>query len=203
MRLLSISSGKVIPLFGSHHPNYSRVASAINKQSISDLASPTPVEITRLGVAGDEQADLSVHGGIEKAIYVYPIEHYAFWNDLLSRETKKPVDLALGAFGENFTIEGLVETEIFIGDQMQIGDLQFTVVKLREPCFKFNAKMGYKGAAKAMLQSGFSGWYLRVNQTGTLAAGAAIQVLPGQRLTSIADQNQALFNRSNQKDLWD
>ena len=203
MRLLSISSGKVIPLFGSHHPNYSRVASAINKQSISNLASPDPIEITRLGVAGDEQADLSVHGGIEKAIYVYPIEHYAFWNDLLSRETKKPVDLALGAFGENFTIEGLVETEIFIGDQMQIGDLQFTVVKLREPCFKFNAKMGYKGAAKAMLQSGFSGWYLRVNQTGTLAAGAAIQILPGQRLTSIADQNQALFNRGKQKNLWD
>jgi len=192
-----------MPLFGSHHPNYSRVASAINKQSISNLASPTPVEITRLGVAGDEQADLSVHGGIEKAIYVYPIEHYAFWNDLLSRETKKPVDLALGAFGENFTIEGLVETEIFVGDQIQISDLQFTVVKLREPCFKFNAKMGYKGAAKAMLQSGFSGWYLRVNQTGTLAAGAAIQVLPGQRLTSIADQNQALFNRGEQKNLWD
>ena len=203
MRLLSISSGKVIPLFGSHHPNYSRVASAINKQSISNLASPDPIEITRLGVAGDEQADLSVHGGIEKAIYVYPIEHYAFWNNLLSRETKKPVDLALGAFGENFTIEGLVETKIFMGDQMQIGDLQFTVVKLREPCFKFNAKMGYKGAAKAMLQSGFSGWYLRVNQTGTLAAGAAIQVLPGQRLTSIADQNQALFNRGEQKNLWD
>ena len=203
MRLLSISSGKVMPLFGSHHPNYSTVASAINKQSISTLASPAPVEITRLGVAGDEQADPSVHGGIEKAIYVYPIEHYAFWNELLTRETKKSIDLPLGAFGENFTIEGLLETEIFVGDQMQIGDLQFTVVKLREPCFKFNAKMGYKGAAKAMLQSGFSGWYLRVNQTGALSAGAEIQVLPGQRITSIADQNQALFNRSNQKNLWD
>ena len=86
---------------------------------------------------------------------------------------------------------------------MQIGTLQFTVVKLREPCFKFNAKMKYKGAAKAMLQSGFSGWYLRVNQTGVLAAGDEITVLPGQRLTSIADQNLALFNRGNQKDLWD
>ena len=192
-----------MPLFGSHHPNYSTVASAIHKQSISSLASPARVEITRLGVPGDEQADLSVHGGIEKAIYVYPIEHYAFWNELLSRETKKSVELPLGAFGENFTIEGLLETEIFIGDQMQIGDLQFTVVKLREPCFKFNAKMGYKGAAKAMLQSSFSGWYLRVNQTGALSAGAEIQVLPGQRLTSIADQNQALFNRGNQKNLWD
>ena len=192
-----------MPLFGSHHPNYSTVASAINKQAISTLASPEPVEITRLGVAGDEQADPSVHGGIEKAIYVYPIEHYAFWNELLTRETKKSVELPLGAFGENFTIEGLLETEIFVGDQMQIGDLQFTVVKLREPCFKFNAKMGYKGAAKAMLQSGFSGWYLRVNQTGALSAGAEIQVLPGQRITSIADQNQAHFNRGNQKNLWD
>ena len=203
MRLLSISTGKVMPLFGSHHPNYSTVASAINKQAVSTLASPAPVEITRLGVAGDEQADPSVHGGIEKAIYVYPIEHYAFWNELLTRETKKSVELPLGAFGENFTIEGLLETEIFVGDQMQIGDLQFTVVKLREPCFKFNAKMGYKGAAKAMLQSGFSGWYLRVNQTGALSAGAEIQVLPGQRITSIADQNQAHFNRGNQKNLWD
>ena len=203
MRLLSISSGKVMPLFGSHHPNYSTVASAINKQAISTLAIPAPIEITRLGVVGDEQADLSVHGGIEKAIYVYPIEHYAFWNELLTRETKESVELPLGAFGENFTIEGLLETEIFVGDQMQIGDLQFTVVKLREPCFKFNAKMGYKGAAKAMLQSGFSGWYLRVNQTGALSAGAEIQVLPGQRITSIADQNLALFNRGNQKNLWD
>jgi MOSC domain-containing protein YiiM len=203
MRLISISTGKVMPLFGSHHPNYSTVASAINKQAISTLTSPASVEITRLGVAGDEQADPSVHGGIEKAIYVYPIEHYAFWNELLTRETKKSVELPLGAFGENFTIEGLLETEIFVGDQMQIGDLQFTVVKLREPCFKFNAKMGYKGAAKAMLQSGFSGWYLRVNQTGVLSAGAEIQVLPGQRITSIADQNLVLFNRGNQKNLWD
>jgi MOSC domain-containing protein YiiM len=192
-----------MPLFGSHHPNYSSVASAIDKKSISNLATPTPIEITRLGVAGDEQADLSVHGGIEKAIYVYPIEHYAFWNALLSQETKKEVNLPLGAFGENFTIEGLLETDVFVGDRMQIGNLEFTVVKLREPCFKFNAKMKYKGASKAMLQSGTSGWYLRVNQTGVIAAGANIQVLPGQRLTSIADQNQSLFNRGNQTNLWD
>ena len=93
-----------MPLVGSHHPNYSTVASAIDKKSISNLASPAPIEITRLGVAGDEQADLSVHGGIEKAIYVYPIEHYDFWNALLTRETKKSVELPLGAFGENFTV---------------------------------------------------------------------------------------------------
>lgn len=203
MRLLSISCGKVMPLFGSHHPNYQGVASAIKKKSISNLLHPAPVEITQLGVAEDEQADLSVHGGLEKAIYVYPVEHYPFWNTLLSRETKKQVDLQLGSFGENFTIEGLLETEVFLGDQMQIGDLEFTVVKLREPCFKFNVKMEYKGAAKAMLQSGFSGWYLRVNQTGMLVAGAQIKIIPGERLTSIADQNEILFNRGKQKNLWD
>jgi len=131
MRLLTISIGKVMPLFGNHHPNYQSVASAIRKKSVSTLEHPNPIEIGPLGVQGDEQADLSVHGGIEKAIYVYPVEHYAFWNELLTRETKKPIDLQHGALGENFTIEGLVETEVFIGDKFIIGDLEFAVVKLR------------------------------------------------------------------------
>ena len=203
MRLLSISSGKVAPLFGNHHPDYKSVASAITKTKISDLQNPAPVAITKLGVKGDEQADLSVHGGIEKAVYVYPAEHYPFWNDLLTRETKKPVVLSHGGIGENFTIEGLLETEIFVGDQLLIGDLEFAVVKLREPCFKFNAKLAYKGAAKAMLQSGFSGWYLRVLKTGTLAAGATITIIPGIREVSIAQQNQNLLGRRNQQDLWE
>lgn len=203
MRLLSISSGKVAPLFGNHHPEHQVVASAIVKSPISNLENCAPIEITRLGVQGDEQADLSVHGGIEKAIYVYPAEHYAFWNELLTCETKKPTQLAYGAMGENFTIEGLLETEVFVGDQMQIGELRFSVVKLREPCFKFNARMKYKGAAKAMLQSGYSGWYLRVNQTGSLRAGEAITLIPGAREISIAQQNQKLLGRRNQLDLWE
>ena len=203
MRLLSISAGKVLPLFSNHHPNYKSVGSAIHKQSISNLQNPNAIEITTLGVKGDEQADLSVHGGLEKAIYVYPSEHYAFWNQLLTRETKKPVDLQHGAIGENFTIEGLLETEVFVGDKLFIGKLEFAVVKLREPCFKFNAKLGYKGASKAMLHSGFSGWYLRVLKTGTLTAGAEIGIVPGTRDISIADQNQKLLHNRNQKDLWE
>jgi len=192
-----------MPLFGEHHPNYSAVASAINKQAISTLANPVPIDINRLGVRGDEQADLSVHGGIEKAIYVYPSEHYAFWNDLLTRETKKPIELTAGALGENFTIEGLVENEVYVGDILMIGSATFSVVKLREPCFKFNAKMAYKGAAKAMLQSGFCGWYLRVNQTGIATAGMPISLQEGPRETSIAAQNLALLRRNNQRNLWE
>jgi MOSC domain-containing protein YiiM len=203
MRLLSISTGKVVPLFGNHHPDYKSVASAIRKKSVSNLEDPLPVEIHSLGVKGDEQADLSVHGGIEKAIYVYPAEHYAFWNELLSRETKKSTLLNHGAIGENFTIEGLLETEVFIGDKLLIGNLEFAVVKLREPCFKFNATLGYKGAAKAMVQSGFCGWYLRVLKSGTLAAGAQITITPGARDTSIAEQNRNLLQHRNQQDLWE
>ena len=203
MKLISISSGKVLPLFGNHHPDYKSVASAIRKTSISGLQNPIPVEITKLGVKGDEQADLTVHGGIEKAIYVYPAEHYPFWNELLTRETKKPVNLNFGAIGENFTIEGLLETEVFVGDKLLIDELEFSVVKLREPCFKFNAALGYKGAAKAMLQSGFSGWYLRVIQAGIVTAGASITLIPGPRNTSIAEQNQNLLKSRNQRDLWD
>jgi len=203
MKLLSISTGKVLPLFGNHHPDYKSVASAIHKKSISNLENPLPVEIHPLGVKGDEQADLSVHGGIEKAIYVYPAEHYAFWNELLSRETKKPTLLKQGAIGENFTIEGLLENEVFVGDKLLIDDLEFVVVKLREPCFKFNATLGYKGAAKAMVQSGFCGWYLRVLKTGTLSAGAQISVIPGVRDISIAQQNRNLLQHRNQQDFWE
>ena len=203
MRLISISAGKVAPLFGNHHPDYKSVASAIHIKSISNIQNPSTIEITSLGVRGDEQADLNVHGGIEKAIYVYPVEHYDFWNKLLTRETKKTTDLQPGAIGENFTIEGLLETEVFVGDKLLIGDLEFAVVKLREPCFKFNAQLGYKGASKAMLQSGFSGWYLRVLKAGTLAAGAQITIIPGARDISIAQQNHKLVHHRNQKDLWE
>lgn len=203
MKLISISSGKVLPLFGNHHPDYKSVASAIRKHSISNLQNPSSVEITSLGVKGDEQADLNVHGGIEKAIYVYPVEHYDFWNQLLTRETKKSTLLQHGAIGENFTIEGLLETDVFIGDKLLIGDLEFSVVKLREPCFKFNAAMGYKGASKAMLQSGFSGWYLRVIKTGVVTAGAQITLIPGARGISIAQQNKNLLKNRHQQDLWE
>jgi MOSC domain-containing protein YiiM len=203
MKLLSISAGKVAPLFGNHHPDYKSVASAICKKSVSNLQKPAPIHITNLGVKGDEQADLSVHGGLEKAIYVYPSEHYSFWNELLTRETKKSTLLQYGAIGENFTIEGLLETDVFVGDKLCIGELEFAVVKLREPCFKFNAAMGYKGASKAMLQTGYSGWYLRVLKTGMVAAGAPITLIPGSRNTSIAQQNQNLLKSRNQKDLWE
>ena len=203
MKLISINTGKVAPLFTNQHPDHAVVMSGIKKKSISNIDQANPVDINTLGVMGDEQADLSVHGGLEKAIYVYPHEHYPFWNALLSRELKTPFDLQPGAMGENFTITGLLEVDVFVGDTLQIGDLEFVVTKLREPCFKFNAKMRYKGAAKAMLQSGYCGWYMRVTTPGTLVAGSTINQLPGKQETAIADQVRAILKRDIQRDLWD
>ena len=203
MKLISINSGKVGSLFTNQHPDHAMVMSGIKKSSISHAGQPSPVDINTLGVIGDEQADLSVHGGLEKAIYVYPQEHYPFWNALLSRELKTPFDLQPGAMGENFSITGLLEADIFVGDTLQIGDLEFVVTKLREPCFKFNAKMRYKGAAKAMLQSGHCGWYMRVITPGKLMAGSTINLQPGKQETAIADQVRAIAKRDMQRDLWD
>jgi MOSC domain-containing protein YiiM len=203
MKLISINAGKVAPLFTNQHPDHAVVMSGIKKKSISNIDQANPVDINTLGVMGDEQADLSVHGGLEKAIYVYPHEHYPFWNALLSRELKTPFDLQPGAMGENFTITGLLEAEVYVGDTLQIGDLAFVVTKLREPCFKFNARMGYKGAAKAMLQSGYCGWYMRVITPGTLIAVSQINHIPGRQETAIADQVRSIAKRDMQRDLWD
>jgi MOSC domain-containing protein YiiM len=203
MKLISINAGKVAPLFTNQHPDHDVVMSGIKKSSISNIDQANPVDINALGVVGDEQADLSVHGGLEKAIYVYPHEHYPFWNALLSRELKTPFDLQPGAMGENFTITGLLEADVFVGDRLQIGDLEFVVTKLREPCFKFNAKMRHKGSAKAMLQSGYCGWYMRVITPGKLMAGSTINLLPGKQETAIADQVRAILKRDIQRDLWD
>ena len=202
MRLISINTGKVGPLFANQNQDRTMVMSGIKKSSISNIDQANSVDINASGVMGDEQADLTVHGGIEKAIYVYPHEHYPFWNALLTRELKTPFDLQPGAMGENFTITGLLEADVFVGDVLQIGNLQFIVTKLREPCFKFNAKMRYKGAAKAMLQSGYCGWYMRVITPGTLNAGSKISHLPGKQETSIADQVRAIMKREMQGDLW-
>jgi len=195
LRILTISIGKVAPLAGAHHPEFTVVPSAINKIPVSQTANPKPILLGVLGLDGDEQADLSVHGGIEKAVYAYPSEHYEFWNTLLSQERQQTVALNHGALGENLTISGLLEADVYIGDRWRIGTVELAVVKLREPCFKFNAKLRFNGAAKAMLKNAFSGWYLRVLQPGLISAGDLIEVTPGPREISIEQQNKLLKNK--------
>lgn len=201
MRIVSISVATISPLFGIDHPDYKTVNSGIKKLPVSTLEDAEPIKVTKVGLEGDEQADFSVHGGLEKAIYAYPSEHYAFWNELLQRETKRAAPIGCGFVGENLSIEGFSESDVWVGDIWQIGEVELQVTKLREPCFKFNARMAYKGSSKAMIQSGKSGWYLHVNQGGWIKAGDCITVIPGRRETSIQMQNAFLLRKDQQNEL--
>ncbi|OOG46662.1 sulfurase [Polaromonas sp. A23] len=147
-----------------------------------------PVQVLPLGLAGDEQADLSIHGGLEKAVYAYPAEHYPFWRKARCEQGLDPIDdcLPFGSLGENLTVQGLLESELWAGDVLKFPHCELLVRIPREPCYKFNAAMGFARASKRMAQSGFCGFYLSVLTSGTLRAGESFELLPGRRSVSIA-----------------
>ena len=128
------------------------------------------VQVRTLGLEGDRQADLRVHGGPLKAVYAYPSEHYPLW----ARELRRS-DLAWGAFGENLTTEGLLETEVRIGDRLIAGTALFEVTQPRFPCFKLGNKFAGQAFVKQFALSGRSGFYLAVVREGEVAAGDALR----------------------------
>jgi MOSC domain-containing protein YiiM len=128
------------------------------------------VNVARLNIEGDEQSDLSVHGGAEKAVYAYPAEHYDFW-----RRELPDTELPWGSFGENFTTEGLLEDEVCIGDRYRVGSVELVVTQPRMPCYKLAIRFGRTEMVKRFLESGRSGFYLAVEREGTLTAGDAIE----------------------------
>jgi MOSC domain-containing protein YiiM len=130
------------------------------------------VRVTRLNVEGDQQSDLTVHGGTEKAVYAYPSEHYAFW-----REELPGIDLPWGAFGENFTTEGLLEGSVRIGDRLRVGSAEFVVTQPRMPCFKLGIRFGRPDMVKRFQRSGRSGFYLAVLQEGEVTAGESFELI--------------------------
>lgn len=144
------------------------------------------VRMTELNLDGDAQADLTVHGGVDKAVYVYPSEHYAFWHRELPG-----VALPWGTFGENLTIEGLLEPDVRIGDRLRIGSAEFAVTQPRLPCFKLGIRFGRPDMVKRFLQSRRSGFYLAVRRVGEVGAGDAIELVGrdagGVTVTDIVD----------------
>ena len=145
------------------------------------------VPVMPLGLLGDEQADLSIHGGLEKAVYAYPSEHYAYWQAARREAGLGQIDDSLphGSLGENLTLQGLLETGVWDGDVLKFPACALRVTLPREPCYKFNAFMGFWQASRLMAQSGFCGFYLSVVNPGTLRAGDAFEVIPGRRGVSI------------------
>ena len=126
-----------------------------------------------LNLDGDQQSDLKVHGGVDKAVYVYPSEHYAFWRDALPK-----AELAWGAFGENFTTEGELDDQaVHIGDRFRIGSAQFVVTQPRMPCFKLGIRFGRPDIIKQFLHSGRNGFYFSVAEEGEVVAGDTIELV--------------------------
>ena len=159
-------------------------------QSISTGIFKVPVSgavtLRTLNLDGDRQSDLSVHGGPNKAVYGYPSEHYEFW-----RQELPEAKLSWGAFGENFTTEGLFESDLHVGDRLQIGTAVVTVRQPRSPCYKLAAKFQRDDMIKRFLQSRRSGFYFSVEQEGVVQVGDAFQLLSreAQGIT-IAELNQ-------------
>lgn len=155
-----------------------RWLSAIGKQPVHGA-----VAMHASGLEGDEQADLAVHGGLAKAVYAYPSEHYGFWQTVRAQARAAPWGEAMapGAMGENLTLAGLLEAELWIGDRLRLPGCVLAVSEPRLPCFKFNAVMGFAQAGRLMRQSGYCGFYLTVVEPGVVAAGDAVELVAGPR----------------------
>lgn len=125
-----------------------------------------PRMLSRLNVEGDAQADLSVHGGIYKAVYGYPVEHYDYW-----RKQIPEIDLPWGAFGENFTTQGFLEDQIYIGERFKIGTAEVQVTEPRLPCYKLGIRFGRMDMVKRFLVSRRTGFYFAVVEPGFVEAG--------------------------------
>jgi MOSC domain-containing protein YiiM len=176
--------------------NDRHVLSAFEKRSVGGVVAVGP-----MGLAGDEQADPTYHGGLDKAVYAYPHEHYAFWQQRRAAQQAHQPALAgleetalpYGFVGENLSISGLLETEVWLGDELHFANCVLRVTSPRDPCGKFNAVMGYNQAGKDMATKGCSGFYLAVDQPGTVQAGEAFTLVAGQRAVSVAEAFAAKF----------
>ena len=188
MRLISLNVGR--PRLVVYRGK--TINTGIFKQPISG-----PVQLQSLNVDGDRQADLSVHGGIYKAVYAYPSEHYPFW-----RQEIPDVDLPWGMFGENLTTAGLSEDELHVGDRLQIGSSIVMVRQPRTPCYKLAAKFQRDDIIERFLLSGRSGFYFSVEQEGSVAAEDAFELLTrNPDAITISEMNRLFVREKYNQDL--
>lgn len=162
MRIVSVNVG--LPRDVVWHGK--TVTTAIDKSPVEGR-----VAVRRLNLDGDRQADLSVHGGENKAVYCYPVEHYAWWRTALGRE------LPPGMFGENLTTDGLDEDSVHLGDEFSVGTTRLVVTQPRLPCYKLGVRFQFDGMVRQFLASGRTGFYLAVQREGDVGAGDGIGVV--------------------------
>lgn len=168
------------------------VSTGIFKEPVSDR-----VMVRSLNLDGDGQADLTVHGGLEKAVYVYPFEHYDYW-----RTELPDTDLTMGNFGENFTTTGLKEEDLNIGDRFQIGSVELMVTQPRMPCYKLGIRFGRADMVKRFLASRRTGFYFRVLQEGEVVAGDTLALVSrDENNITVADITQLYTREKNDPEL--
>jgi len=184
--LESVNVGKPAPLAVPSKSGPDRtVLSSIVKRPVDGVG-----RATSLGLDGDQQADPGVHGGRDKAVNVYPAEHYAYFSDKLQGE------LGPGGFGENFTTHGLLEGDVAIGDHFRIGSATFQVTQPRQPCFKLAARHRESRLVKWVRDSGRTGFYFRVTEIGEVEAGDEIERIDRPAtLVTVAEANELLYSK--------
>jgi MOSC domain-containing protein YiiM len=197
MKLLSINTAIAAPMI---------TAQGMVMSAISKAPREGAIAVKRLGLVGDEQADLSVHGGLEKALYLYPHEHYAVWRNIIAQHKKTSVEdrlnMPMGQLGENLTIEGLLEKQVWVGDKLVFPHCTLIITEPRMPCYKFNIRMGFSHAAKMMVQSGYCGFYAAVLHEGEITAGESFTLQPGARDVSIAELFEMKTRKEKTRDLF-
>jgi MOSC domain-containing protein YiiM len=181
MKLLTIQVGRPQLVMRNGEP----VSTAIYKQTIEGR-----VMLRTLNLDGDRQADLNVHGGPTKAVYVYPSEHYEFW-----RKEFPDMDLPYGMFGENFTVSGLSETTLNIGDEFRIGSAVVMVTEPRMPCYKLGIRFGRTDIIKRFLVSERSGFYLAVSKEGEVGAGDEFLLIKRNEPSVTVSEVTRLYSR--------
>ena len=188
MRLVSVNTGR---------PRDIDVNGRLVRTSIWKSPRAGRLRVAALNINGDEQSDLSVHGGTYKAVYCYPSEHYEYW-----RRELPHAELPWGVFGENLTTEGLLETDVRIGDRLEIGSAQFLVTQPRQPCFKLGIRFGRDDMVKRFVASGRSGFYVRVMREGDLASGDVIRLLErADNSITVSEIFALLFDEGTDDDL--
>ena len=160
------------------------VTSGILKRAV---AGPRKVELLR--IEGDAQADAAVHGGPAKAMYAYPSEHYPFWATLRAQfgVAAWGDSLPFGALGENLTLAGLLEIDVWVGDVLRFPDCALGVSGPRLPCYKLDAALGFEQASNAMAARAWCGFYLAVHEPGTISAGEPFELVPGPRAIGVTE----------------